>query len=54
MLKLVKVKIEMELKADPNDEEDLKARLFDKLQFAIDEDDLQFEVEEEEELEGEE
>lgn len=39
MLKMLKLQINVELKADPNDEDDLRNRLFDHLQMAIESDD---------------
>lgn len=47
MLKMVKVSINIEIKADPNDEEDLKNRVYEKLQLLMEEDALDFSVEDE-------
>jgi len=48
----LKVQVNLELKADPNDEEDLKDRLFSALQESMEEDELNFtyECEEDEEM----
>jgi len=47
MLKMLKVKIEVELKGDPTDLDDLKYRLFDYLEGCIEEDDLDFSLDDE-------
>jgi hypothetical protein len=55
MLKLLKVNIEISVKGDPNDLDDLKDRVYDHLQFAMEDEDLEFSFDEEdsEEVEDE-
>ena len=54
MLKILKINIPLQLKADPDDLEDIKDRLFCFLENAIEEQELDFEVlEDEEEVENE-
>jgi hypothetical protein len=47
-LKLVKVNIQVELKVDSSDPEDVRDRLFEYLTIGIDDGDLAFTVEEDE------
>ena len=44
MLKMLKVQINLELKGDPHDMDDLKDRLYDTVELAIEEGNLEFEV----------
>lgn len=54
MLKMVKIQINLDIKADTEDEEDLKERLYDKLLIQIENDEVYFDVlEEEDEIEME-
>ena len=48
-LKLIKVNISMVVKGDRNDLDDLRERVYELLQVAIDGDELEFELEEDEE-----
>jgi hypothetical protein len=55
MLKIIKVRVSVELKADTSDEDDVRERLYETLQVALDNEELNYELEEdEEELELEE
>ena len=56
MLKILKINVLVTLKADPDDREDIKERLFEFLQIGIEDGELDFEVldDESEELESEE
>jgi hypothetical protein len=56
MLKILKINVPVTLKADPDDQDDLRERLFEHLQIGIEGGDLDFDVmdEESEEVEMEE
>lgn len=49
MLKIVKIKVSVELKADVSDSDDVRERLYETLQVALDSEDLNYEIEEDEE-----
>ena len=52
MLKMLKVQINVDLKADPSDEEDLKDRLYSALGLLMEEEELEYTFDtDEEELE---
>lgn len=54
-LKLIKINIALEVKADTNDEDDLRDRIYDSLLILIENEELEFTLDEdEEEVEGEE
>ena len=54
MLKILKINIPLQVKADPDDQDDLRDRVFCYLENAIEEGELDFEVlEDEEEVENE-
>jgi len=48
-LKLLKVTVNLEVKGDPSDQDDLKNRVTDELQILIENDELAFVVDEDEE-----
>jgi len=48
MLKMLKVQINLELKGDPSDLDDVKERLFEVLQIAIEDDELEFTIQDDE------
>lgn len=48
MLKILKIQINLEVKGDPQDLDDLRDRLYENLQVAIEENDLDFEILEDE------
>jgi len=47
--KLLKVNFSMVVKGDPNDREDLKERIYEMIQVAVENDDLEFSLDEDEE-----
>lgn len=54
-LKLLKVTVNLEIKADRNDQESLKEAVYEQLQMLMESDDLSYALDEdEEEVEGEE
>ena len=53
-LKLLKVVVNLELKADPNDSEDLRERVMETLQMLMESEELEFSLDEEQEEEVEE
>jgi hypothetical protein len=51
MLKFLKVRINLEVKGDPTDMDDLKDRVYDALELSIEEGSLEFEVSDDEDSE---
>jgi hypothetical protein len=49
MLKMLKVTIALEIKGDPDDQDDLRDRLYEVLQVAMEDEELEFIVDEEQE-----
>ena len=49
MLKMLQITVSLDVKGDAEDEEDLKARVYDKLQLLMEEDSLKFNVNADEE-----
>lgn len=49
MLKIVKVNVKLEIKVDPSDPEEVSSRVYEAVQMALEEEDLKFELEEDEE-----
>ena len=50
-LKLLKVSVNIEVKADPSDQEDLKARVYDALQILLESEELEFVLDDEDQEE---
>lgn len=50
-LKLLEVNISLEIKADRNDEDDIKERVYEALQMMIENDDLAYTINEDQEYE---
>jgi hypothetical protein len=48
-LKLIKLTIPMEIKADPNDSDDMKERIYETLQVLMESDELSWNLDEEQE-----
>ena len=48
-LKLLKVSVVLEVKADRSDPEDLRERVYDQLQMLVESDELEFSLDEDEE-----
>lgn len=49
MLKILKIKVELDIRADASDEEDVRYRVYDALYELMECEELEFEVEEEDE-----
>jgi hypothetical protein len=48
MLKILKIQINLDVKGDPSDEFDLRDRVYEALQFAMEDEELEFTFEEDE------
>jgi hypothetical protein len=49
MLKLLKLTVKVGIKADSDDEDDIRERLYEHLQVSMEENELNYEIEEDEE-----
>ena len=53
MLKIVKVNISLNLKVDASDEDDVRERVYEKLQMLLEEEELEYTIDDEDEEESE-